>query len=119
MNRSKTHQLNPESEDYGNDNDFPLDQLFNSLPVNLESLDVSEFQIKDRHLMLIITRCPNLKALDLSETYITIESLYNLKVNLSQLCRLTVSSIWITDLRKYHINAKPEVFLSCQKKIGQ
>ena len=98
---SKTHQLNPESDEYDKDNDFSLDKLFNSLPTNLVSLDVSKFQIKDRHLKLITERCPKLSNLDLSETFITTKSLDTLKANLPQLCRLTVTSLWIKDEKKY------------------
>ena len=94
--QSRNHHLNPESDGYEQDNpDFPLDNLFNNLPTNLEALDVANFQIKDRHLKLITERCPKLKYLDLTETFITTKSLDVIKDELPGLRRFSVSSMWI------------------------
>ena len=97
---SPRHQLNPESEEYIKDNDFPLDGLCKNLPQSLESLDISQFQLKDRHLEMISERCQKLKVLDITETFITIKSLDTIKDNFPHLSRLSVSSIWIP-IEKY------------------
>ena len=90
------HELNPRSDKYNQDNENPLDPVIDSFPTGLEALDMSLHRIKDRHVSLIVKRCPKLQALDINSTYFTERSIETIKNNLSEtLVRLSLCSNWV------------------------
>ena len=97
MNETDYHELIPRSDKYHHDNvEFPLDPVINSFPSKLEALDMSLHRIKDRHVSLIVQRCPKLHTLDINATYITERSFDIIIDNMSEtLVRLSVSSYWV------------------------
>ena len=97
------HELSPRSVTYNEDNKEPLDPVINSFPQGLEALDMSLHRIKDRHVSLIVQRCPKLHTLDINATYFTQRSIHTIKDNLCEtLVRLSLSSYWVYSFVELH-----------------
>ena len=97
------HELSPRSATYNQDNKEPLDPVINSFPPGLEALDMSLHRIKDRHVSLIVQRCPKLHTLDINSTYFTQRSIHTIKDNLCEtLVRLSLSSYWVYSFVELH-----------------